>query len=145
MHNCDPWPGDSITKFTGKQSEHDIQSQIRIAISQNNLGTCFRTNVGQAYTGDKIIKNRDHSITITNPRPFNTGLPKGFSDLLIISPTIITPDMVGQQFARASFLEIKTKIGRPTKDQVNFIDQMQSLGARAGVARSVEDVIKILC
>jgi len=53
--------------------------------------------------------------------------------------------MVGQQFARAGFLEIKTKTGRPTKDQLNFISQMQSLGARAGVARSVEDVIKILC
>jgi len=127
------------------KSEHDIQNQIRIAISQNKLGTSFRTNVGQAYTGDNIIKNTDGSIKITNPRPFNTGLPKGFSDLLIITPIIITSDMVGQQFARAGFLEIKTKTGRPTKDQLNFISQMQSLGARAGVARSVEDVIKILC
>lgn len=126
-------------------SEHDIQNQIRIAISQKNLGTSFRTNVGQAYTGEKIIKNADRSIKIINPRPFNTGLPKGFSDLLIITPIIITSEMVGQQLARAGFLEIKTKTGRPTKDQLNFIDQMQSLGARAGIARSVEDVIKILC
>lgn len=125
-------------------SEHDIQSQIRIAISQNNLGTSFRTNVGQAYTGDKIIKNPDRSIKIINPRPFNTGLPKGFSDLLIISPIIITPEMVGHQFARAGFLEIKAATGRPTNDQLNFIDQMQKLGARAGVARSINEAINIL-
>lgn len=100
--------------------------------------------MGQAYTGDKITKQNDGSIKITNPRPFNTGLPKGFSDLLIITPIIITPEMVGQQFARAGFLEIKTKTGRPTKDQVNFIEQMQNLGAKAGIARSVEDVMKIL-
>ena len=126
------------------QSEHDIQSQIRIAISQNKLGTSFRINVGQAYTGNEIKKQSDGSILIKNPRPFASGVPKGFSDLLVITPIIITPEMVGQQFARAGFLEVKTKTGRPTKDQVNFIEQMQSLGARAGIARSVEDVIKIL-
>ena len=125
-------------------SEHDIQSQIRIAISQNKLGTCFRCNVGQAYTGDKITKQNDGSIKIINPRPFNTGLPKGFSDLLIITPIIITHEMIGQQFARAGFLEIKTKTGRPTKDQINFIEQMQGLGARAGIARSVEQAIGII-
>jgi len=127
------------------QSEHDIQSQIRIAISQNKLGTSFRINVGQAYTGNEIKKQSDGSILIKNPRPFMSGVPKGFSDLLIITPTIITPEMVGQQFARAGFLEIKTATGRPTKDQLNFIEQMQMLGARAGIARSVDDVIKILC
>lgn len=126
------------------QSEHDIQSQIRIAISQNNLGTCFRCNVGQAYTGDQIIKNTDKSITIKNPRPFNTGLPKGFSDLLIITPTIITPKMIGQQIAWAGFLEVKTKTGRGSRDQINFIDQMQKLGAHAGIARSVEDAVRII-
>lgn len=126
-------------------SEHDIQSKIRIAISQNNLGTSFRVNVGQAYTGNEIKKQSDGSILIKNPRPFISGVPKGFSDLLIISPITITPEMVGQQFARAGFLEVKTATGRPTKEQLNFIDQMQKLGARAGIARSVEDVIKILC
>lgn len=127
------------------KSEQDIQNQIRIGISQNNLGTSFRVNVGQAWTGNEIKKQSDGSVLIKNPRPFMSGLPKGFSDLLIITPVIITPEMVGQQFARAGFLEIKTATGKPTDDQLNFIDQMQQLGARAGIARSMEDVIKILC
>ena len=37
--------------------EHDIQNSIRLAISENNLGVSFRTNVGQAWTGEQIIKN----------------------------------------------------------------------------------------
>lgn len=124
--------------------EADIQNQIRLTISQQNLGVSFRTNVGQAWTGDNVIHNSDKSVTIINARPFQTGLPKGFSDLLVISPTIITPEMIGQLIARAGFLEIKTKTGRVRPEQVNFIEQMQKLGASAGIARSIDDAIQIL-
>jgi len=110
------------------------------------MGRAFRINVGTGWTGNKIIRNSNGSITIKDPRPFSTFGAQtksltGFSDLLVITPNIITPEMVGQQFARTGFLEIKTATGRPTKDQLNFIDQMQKLGARAGVARSIEAVI----
>lgn len=120
--------------------EADIQNQIRLAISQHNLGVSFRTNVGQAWQGDEVIKNPDGSITIKNPRPFKTGLPPGFSDLLVISPLSIA----GLTIAQASFIEVKTPKGRPTEDQLNFIEQMQRLGAKAGVARSVDQAIQIL-
>lgn len=125
-------------------NEHDIQNQIRLTISQQNLGVSFRTNVGTAWTGDNVIHNPDKSVTIINARPFQTGLPKGFSDLLVVTPVIITPDMIGQLIARAGFLEIKTKTGRVRPEQINFIEQMQRLGARAGVARLIEDAIQIL-
>lgn len=130
--------------------EHDIQTQIQIDISERNIGRAFRINVGAGWTGNKIIWNSNGSITIKDPRPFSTFGAQtksltGFSDLLVITPIIITPEMVGQQFARAGFIEVKKLTGRPSKDQLNFIDQMQKLGARAGVARSMEDVIQILC
>ena len=124
--------------------EHDIQNSIRIAISENNLGVSFRTNVGQAWTGENIIHNSDGSITIINPRPIQTGLPEGFSDLLIIKPTIISPADAGCQIARACFVEVKTQKGRVRPSQLNFINQMQNLGAKAGIARSVEDALNIL-
>jgi hypothetical protein len=131
-------------------AEHDIQTEIQIGISEQNIGRSFRINVGTGWTGNKITRNRNGSITIKDPRPFSTFGAQtksltGFSDLLVITPIIITPEMVGQQFARAGFIEVKKLTGRPTKDQLNFIDQMQKLGARAGVARSIEDVKQILC
>ncbi|MBU2703902.1 hypothetical protein Ga0466249_005052 [Sporomusaceae bacterium BoRhaA] len=131
------------------RSEHSIQNEIQVAISENNLGTPFRINVGFAWTGNKIIHNGDGSKTIKDPRPFatfgaQTKQYKGFSDVFVVMPTVITPDMVGQKIARIGFLEIKTKTGRPTKEQLDFISLMQSKGASAGVARSVEDAIQIL-
>ncbi|MCC5466122.1 VRR-NUC domain-containing protein [Pelosinus baikalensis] len=126
------------------KSEHDIQNEVRIAISENSLGVCFRANVGVAWVGNKIIKQKDGSILIKEPRPFKTGLPEGFSDLLIIQSLVVTPEMVGQQVAQASFLEIKKLTGKPSSAQLNFIEQMQRLGAKAGVARSVEDALSIL-
>jgi hypothetical protein len=116
--------------------EHDIQNAIRVAISENNLGVSFRCNVGQAWTGERIIRNPDGSITIIHPRPFNTGLPDGFTDLLVIQP-------IGSG-ARPAFIEVKTKTGRVRPAQLHFIEQMQSLGAKAGVARSPDDALKIL-
>jgi len=132
-------------------NEHYIQDTIRYGISLNNLGTPFRINVGVAWTGNIIIKNNDGSITIKDPRPFatfgsvkDTKALKGFSDIFVVSPTIVTPDMIGKLVARAGFVEVKTPKGKPTSEQINFIEQMQKLGARAGVARSIEDAIQIL-
>lgn len=125
-------------------NEHDIQNQIRIEISNQRLGVSFRTNVGRAWTGNDIRKNADGSITIIEPRPFQTGLPEGHSDLTVVVPVVVTPEMVGQQVAIAGFIEVKNKTRKATPAQLNFIEQMQKIGARAGVARSVEDAILIL-
>lgn len=125
-------------------NEHDIQDQIRIEISRQRLGVSFRTNVGRAWTGNDIRKNIDGSITIMDPRPFQTGLPEGYSDLTIVTPVVITPEMIGNLIGIAGFLEVKTSKGKPTAAQLHFIKQMQSLGARAGVARSPRDAIQIL-
>lgn len=116
-------------------NEHDIQNLIRIEFSRlypNAL--LFRSNVGQAWTGSKFIHNKqDRTLTIYDPRPFNTGLPDGFSDLLGVLPG-----------GKALFLEIKTPKGKPSEAQTNFLAQVSSVGAIAGVARSIEDVIKII-
>ena len=114
--------------------EQDIQSKIRIDFSkQIPDGLLFRANVGQAFTGSRIRKNADGSITIFDPRPFNTGLPVGFSDLFGVLPG-----------GKALFLEIKSEKGKPTMEQTNFLNTVSMRGALAGVARSFEDVIKII-
>lgn len=125
-------------------NEHDIQNQIRAAISQTKAGVCFRTNVGEAWTGTSCKLNFDGTRTLTDPRRFQSGLPNGFSDLLCIVPVTITPDMVGQTIAQAGFVEVKTATGKIRPEQNNFLSQMRKLGARAGVARSPEEAIQIL-
>lgn len=99
-----------------KITETDIQNQIRAALSE--YGIVLRLNVGVFATQDG--------------RKISSGLPKGTSDLLFIGKKYI------------AFIEVKTATGRPTKDQLNFIQAMRKLGHRAGIARSVEDAIKII-
>lgn len=113
--------------------ESDIQNQTRIHVSQRRLGVLFRANVGEAWTGERIEKNLDGSITIYRPRRFRTGLPPGFSDLFGFA-------FLG---GRAVFMEMKSSSGRLTPEQENFLRQMATMGALAGVARSAEDAERI--
>lgn len=98
--------------------EHRIQNDIRAAVSP--YCTIFRVNVGKGLTKDG--------------RYFDTGVPKGFSDLF----------GVRKSDGKAVFIEVKTKTGRVSPEQQNFIKQMRSCGAIAGVCRSAEDAIKLI-
>lgn len=98
--------------------EHRIQNEIRLALSD----TCmiFRVNVGKGYTPDG--------------RYFDTGVPKGFSDLFGFR----------KSDGRAIFIEVKTPTGKPTREQAKFLSAMRNSGAIAGVCRSAEDAINLI-
>ncbi len=112
--------------------EQSIQNQIRAHVSMQKLGVLFRGNVGEAWTGERIVKNVDGSITIHNPRRFKTGLPIGFSDLFGVTDN-----------GRTVFIEVKAPKGRLRPEQKNFLMEMVKRGAFAGVARSPEDAERI--
>lgn len=99
-------------------SEHSIQNLIRMELAQRGYPT-FRANVGKVRTSDG--------------RYFDTGLPRGFSDLFGFRPD-------GQIF----FIEVKNETGRLRPEQEKFIERMRKFGALAGVARSVEDALDIV-
>lgn len=97
-------------------TEHELQNAIRLKLSEMGY-VVFRTNVGKVKTADG--------------RWFDTGLPKGFSDLFAVKD------------GKAFFIECKLRSYFPSAEQLNFIEQMRRRGCRAGVAYSVEDAIKI--
>ena len=67
-----------------------------------------------------------------NGRWFDTGLPKGFSDLFAIKNS------------RIAFIEVKVKPNAPTPEQRNFIAQMSGrYGCAAGVCYSVEEAVRL--
>lgn len=96
--------------------EHDLQNQIRIKLSQCGY-TVFRANVGK--------------VQLQDGRWFDTGLPKGFSDLFAVKD------------GKVYFIECKVKPNKPTAEQENFIERMQQQGCGAGVAYSVDDAMRI--
>lgn len=99
-------------------TETDIMNQIRVALSPYCV--VFRVNVGLCYTKDG--------------RPMRTGVPPGFSDLF------------GHRKSdgRAFYIEVKTEKGKPSVNQMHFLEQMLANGAISGICRSPEDALKLI-
>lgn len=99
-------------------TESLIQNQIRVGLSKAGHAV-FRVNVGK--------------VKMQNGRWFETGVPKGFSDLFGFRPD-----------GRIFFIEVKNEVGKLRPEQKIFIEQMRKRGALAGVAKSVEDAMEIV-
>jgi hypothetical protein len=109
-------------------SEQSIQQHIRLTCS-TGATRLFRNNTGTL---------RDQ-----HGRPVSFGLCKGSADLIGWRTVTITPEMVGQQVAVFTSIEVKTPTGRVKPEQQQWLDAVLSAGGIAGVARSVEDALRI--
>lgn len=97
-------------------TEHDIQNLIRLKLSEMGCAV-FRINSGKVRMADG--------------RWFDSGVPKGFSDLIAVRD------------GRIYFLEVKTETGRPSEEQVRFLAAMRDrYGCVAEIVRSVEDAVR---
>ena len=105
-------------------SEQTIQQQIRLACSK---GDC------------RLFRNNTGTLVDRNGRPVQFGLCKGSADLIGWTTRTITPEMVGQQVAVFTSIEVKTATGRLKPEQRQWLDAVQKAGGIAGVARSVAD------
>ena len=101
------------------ESEHSIQSKIQVELSKHHC-TVFRANVGKMRTPDG--------------RFFSTGLPSGY------------PDLSGFRWidGKAFFIEVKDAKGKPRPDQIQFHKMLQSHNIIHGIARSVDDALRIV-
>lgn len=109
-------------------SEQHIQQQIRLQCSRG-AARLFRNNTG-------TLKDQ-------HGRPVQFGLAKGSADLIGWTTRTITPDMVGQQVAVFTSIEVKTATGRLRPEQRQWLEAVQAAGGIAGVARSVEDAARL--
>lgn len=98
-------------------TETDIMNSIRLKLSELGF-VVFRANVGK--------------VKLEDGRWFNTGLPRGFSDLFAIKN------------GKIYFIEVKKPSGVIGDDQLNFIKQMQSKGCTAGIVHSVEEAVELV-
>ena len=100
-------------------AEHKIQNEIRVALSKHQC-TAFRVNVGSVQTPDG--------------RFFSAGVPSGH------------PDLYGFRWSdhQVFYLEIKNERGKPRPDQIRFHEFLTRRGVIHGIARSVDDALKIV-
>jgi len=111
--------------------ERIIQNEIRLALAPDAV--LFRGNIGTAWTGDLVTKLPNGDMLIKNARPFNSGLPAGFSDLFGLTGA-------GTFVA----IEVKSPQGRLTDKQAHFLDFIAGRGGISGVARSVDEARRLL-
>ncbi len=109
-------------------SEQRIQQEIRLALSRGPV-RLYRNNTGTLWD--------------QHGRPVQFGLAVGSADLIGWRTVTITPDMVGQQVAVFTSIEVKSATGRLRPEQRQWLETVQAAGGIAGVARSVEDAARL--
>lgn len=68
------------------------------------------------------------------------GVLKGASDLLMAWP-VLKPD---GSYYHGLFIEVKSKIGRPSGDQKAFIQRMRDVGYKAEICYGADEVISTM-
>ena len=109
-------------------TEQQIQQHIRLALSRGPV---------------RLYRNNTGTLRDQHGRPVQFGLCKGSADLIGWRTRTITPDMVGQQVAVFTSIEVKSATGRLRPEQRQWLEAVQAAGGIAGVARSVEDAARL--
>jgi hypothetical protein len=112
------------------KSEHTIQDEIRLALSQH--GIVLRLNSGKFWQGKRVWSNEYKQYVLIDLRPVQ-GCPEGTSDLLFLGEN-----------NNVAFIECKNQKGKARDKQNKFIEIMHKFKIKAGLARSVEDALKII-
>lgn len=111
--------------------ETRIQRRIMLALSEAGC-IIWRNETSGAWVGKQIHRAGDQ-VTLTNARMIRFGLAVGSSDLIGIAPD-----------GRFLAVEVKTKTGRASKEQLKFIDAVNNAGGIAGIARSPEEALQLI-
>lgn len=111
--------------------ETKLQNRILLELSKAGC-TVWRVETSGAWLG-KVLHREGDMVTLSNARMFQTGLCKGGSDIIGIAPD-----------GRFLAIEVKTKTGRATKEQLRFIEAVKKAGGIAGIARSQEDALELI-
>jgi hypothetical protein len=91
-----------------------------------------------------LFRNNTGTLRDQHGRPVSFGLCKGSADLIGWRTVTISPEMVGQQVAVFTSIEVKAASGRLSPEQRQWLDAVQAAGGIGGVARSVADAVAIL-
>lgn len=112
--------------------ETKLMRLIMVALTQADC-LVFRNETSGAYVG-RVIHKDARIVTLANSQMMTFGLCVGSSDIIgIHKPT-----------GRFLAVEVKTKTGRASKEQINFIEQVRAANGIAGLARSVQEALDLL-
>lgn len=115
---------------SGRKLERAVNDEIYDAVKKLRLAELWRNNRGVALYGNQHVR-------------YGVG-PNGASDWIGYRRILVTAEMVGRFVAQFVAVEAKAPGEDLRRDQRLFIDRVTNDGGCAGVARSAEDVRRIL-
>jgi hypothetical protein len=136
--------------------ETDLMHVIQAELCRDPMVRLFRNNVGNGWVGADVTTTYAPLLretargaagiltVLAAARRIQFGLGVGTSDLIGLRSIEITPDIVGRRIATFVAVEAKGSHSRTTEEQKTFIEVVNSLGGRAGLARSVDDAREVL-
>lgn len=113
-------------------SESRIQSETRLSLGSLPNVRVFRNQVGFGWIGDPPT------------RRVKMGLFPGSGDLIGWTSYTITPDDVGKNVAVFTSAEIKSRTGKPSDNQVNWMNQVNNAGGIAFVTNNDQHAVKTI-
>ncbi|WP_299078746.1 VRR-NUC domain-containing protein [uncultured Paraglaciecola sp.] len=122
--------------MTGKPTANEITDSILLASTKRGA-RLFRQNTGMGWVG-KILGKTKTAITLGNPRPLHAGLCKGSSDIIGITPIVVTQEMVGKTVGLFTAREVKAGNDQLTTEQRKFLEMVNKLGGIGMVDRSLD-------
>lgn len=91
------------------------------------------------------INVRGMFMTMDGKRCVRAGLQAdGSADIIGFKPIMITQEMVGTVIAQFRSCEVKTKTGTVKPEQQHWADFINQAGGKAGIARTPEEIEKIM-
>lgn len=134
------------------QSEGNIGKKIMLALGKLPGVRIFRNNVGTAWVGNGSVRFNQRKeviveagdVLIRQARIFHAGLCKGSSDFIGFKSVEITPEMVGKNVAVFMGAEIKTKTGKASPEQVDFINMVNKFGGIAFIVTDEVEAVEFL-
>lgn len=133
------------------QSETNIGKLIQLALGKIPGVRLFRNNSGKCWIGASKMFNKRQTVNveagdvlIQKARFFNAGLCVGSSDYIGFKSVTVTPEMVGKPIAVFLAAEIKTKSGRASQEQINFVNTVNNLGGIAFFATDENEAVQFL-
>lgn len=105
------------------EKEKKVIGQILVDLPDNQR--LFRINAGMGWAGE-IVSKSNSRITLKNPRPFH-GAPNGWPDLAGWTTVTITEDMIGEELAIFTGVEVKAT-GSQSHNQKLFEAILKQMG-----------------
>lgn len=111
--------------------ETSIMHAIMLALSDAGC-MVWRNETSGAWVG-KVAHKAANQVTLKDAHMMRFGLSVGSCDVIGIAPN-----------GRFLAVEVKTSTGRLSKEQANFIAQVNLAGGIAGVARSPAEALQLI-